>query len=44
MQRQVFELYTKVLGREYPYMFASMNNLAVVLRRLGRYDEVKQMQ
>lgn len=35
------ELYGTVLGPEHPGMLASMNNLAAVLGRQGKYDEAE---
>ena len=44
MLREAWQLYDTVLGRDHPSTLGSMNNLALVHRRLGRYDEVDQMR
>ncbi|KAI6480714.1 hypothetical protein MCOR13_011076 [Pyricularia oryzae] len=43
MHREILALREKVLGPENPSTFASMNNLASVLDRQGKYEEAEQM-
>ncbi|KAK4220475.1 kinesin light chain 1, partial [Podospora fimiseda] len=43
MHRQVLQLYEKVLGKEHPHTLTSMNNLALVLDKLGKYEEAEKM-
>jgi hypothetical protein len=40
MHRQALGLIKTVLGKEHPSTLASMNNLALVLRDQGRYEQV----
>jgi hypothetical protein len=43
MHRQTLQLREKVLGKEHPDTLASMDNLANVLNRQGKCEEVKEM-
>jgi tetratricopeptide (TPR) repeat protein len=42
MHRQTLELKKKVLGKEHPYIFNSMYNLAIALKDQGKYEEAEQ--
>ena len=44
MHRHTLDLRKKVLGEMHPSTLDSMNNLAEVLRRQGKYEEAEQMQ
>ena len=41
MQRFLFRKMEKMLGKEHPSTLTSMNNLALVLSRQGRYEEAE---
>ena len=43
MHRQTLATREKVLGREHPDTLTSMNNLALVLNRQGKYEEAEAM-
>ncbi|WQF90432.1 Putative tetratricopeptide-like helical domain superfamily [Colletotrichum destructivum] len=43
MHQQALKLKKKVLGPENPPLLNSINNLAEVLQRQGKYDEAEQM-
>ena len=43
MHRQTLELRRKVSGPESPHTLTSMNDLALLLRRQGKYAEAEQM-
>ena len=43
MHRQVLDLRTEVLGAKHPSTLTSMNNLALVLRSQGKYEEAEAM-
>ncbi|QBZ58570.1 hypothetical protein PoMZ_03525 [Pyricularia oryzae] len=43
MYRETLALREKVLGPENPSTFASINNLALVLKNQGKYEEAEQM-
>jgi len=42
MHRQALGLKDTVLGKEHPSTLASMNNLALVLSRQGKYEEAEE--
>jgi tetratricopeptide (TPR) repeat protein len=44
IQRQVLEIYKKILGCDHPYVVRSMGNLANALYSQARYDEAELMQ
>lgn len=44
MQRQALRLSEKVLGKEHPLTLTSMNNLSLVLRDQGKYEEAEATQ
>ncbi|EXL45099.1 hypothetical protein FOCG_13862 [Fusarium oxysporum f. sp. radicis-lycopersici 26381] len=43
MHRETLELKEKVLGKEHPSTLDSMNNLALVLRKIGKYEKAEKM-
>jgi hypothetical protein len=43
MHRRVLTLSETVLGKEYPDLLTSMNNLATVLSDLGKHGEAEEM-
>src|SRR2546423_4994648 len=43
MHRQTLRLWETVLGKEHPDTFASMNNLASMLRDQGKYEQAEEM-
>lgn len=43
MYRQALKLMEKALGRDYPDMLTSVNNLGNALARQGKYAEAKAM-
>ncbi|KAK5550164.1 hypothetical protein LTR46_011837, partial [Exophiala xenobiotica] len=44
MHREVVEVQERVLGQERPDTLTSMNNLALVLRDQGKYEEADKIQ
>jgi tetratricopeptide (TPR) repeat protein len=44
MSRQALGLKEKVLGKEHPSTLTSMNNLALVYRNGGRWDEAEKLE
>ncbi|RKK62252.1 hypothetical protein BFJ66_g1057 [Fusarium oxysporum f. sp. cepae] len=43
LYRETLEMRQKVLGKEHPNTFSSMNNLAIVLNNMGEYEEAEKM-
>jgi hypothetical protein len=44
MQRQALGLSEKVLGKEHPSTLTSMDNLSLMLRDQGKYEEAEATQ
>ena len=44
MQKKVFALWNKTLGKEHPDTLRSMELLALILRRASRFDQAETLQ